>query len=134
MQFQAPSSATWCRLIGDDEILRAVPTGDGHFALYSPHFGRYMVINPRPDQTAGNCNPLAASATDISQAARFTATGLDRNIIDDFLEVSGNASGLSFAGMNLADVNLSGYNLSWCDFTKVTSLQRCNHGRSKIMM
>ena len=58
-------------------------------------------------------------------AARFTATGLDRNSVFDFLEVSNNASGLSFAGVDLANWNLSGNNLSLCDFRKVASLDGC---------
>ncbi|MGZ8803142.1 MAG: fascin domain-containing protein, partial [Mycobacterium sp.] len=106
VQFQAPYSADWITGVGADEILQAIPTGDGYFALYSPHFGRYVTINPNPNPKANNCTPLTARGGDIGQAARFTATGLDRNSVFDFLQVGGNATGLSFAGVDLANRNL----------------------------
>jgi uncharacterized protein YjbI with pentapeptide repeats len=125
VQFQAPYSAGWITQPAGDEFFQAIPTGDGYFALYSPHFGRYVAIDPSPNPKAGNCNPLAGSAGDIDQAARFTATGLDHNSVLDFVQVGKNASGLSFAGLNLANVDLSHNNLSLCDFREATSLSSC---------
>jgi uncharacterized protein YjbI with pentapeptide repeats len=133
VQFQAPSSAEWITQVGANEIFQAIPTGDGYFALYSPHFSRYVAINPSPNPKAGNCNALTGSVSDIASAARFTATGLDRNSVFDFVQIGRNASGLSFAGVDLANVDLSGgINLSKCDFTKVTSLNGCNLGGDNL--
>ena len=128
VQFQAPyGGGNWITSVGGDEILQVIPTGDGYFALRSATFGGFVAINPNPDGKAGNCNALVASAPTIGQAARFTATGLDRNSIFDFLKVGSNASGMSFAGLNLASVDLSGKNnLSGCDFRDVASLSGCN--------
>jgi uncharacterized protein YjbI with pentapeptide repeats len=125
VQFQAPGGM-WITAVGADEILQAIPTGDGYFALRSATFGGYVTINPNPDTDAQNCNALVATAPNLEAAARFTASGLDRNSIFDLLQVSKNASGFSFAGVNLANQNLSGKNnLSLCDFRYVASLNGC---------
>ena len=129
VQFQAETGA-WISEVGANETFQAIPTGDGYFALYSPTFGAYVTINPTPYPNTGNCNALIVSTRDLGSAARFTATGLDRNSIFDFLEVSNNASGFSFAGVNLANQNLSGNNLSLCDFRQVASLDGCVLGFS----
>src|ERR1700761_2131560 len=61
-----PDQGGWITQIRDNEILQAVPTGDGYFALYSPHFSRYLQINPQKNPYAG-CNALMATGTaDIS--------------------------------------------------------------------
>ena len=137
VQFQAPNG-TW--ITGEpqrDEHLQAIPTGDGYFALYSPAFGMYVTVDAGPDTApnAGNCNPLRATTGDIKAAARFTATGLDRASVFDFLQVGQNASGLSFAGVSLANVNLGGSNnLSGCDFRRVAqgSLRGCVLNGAKL--
>jgi uncharacterized protein YjbI with pentapeptide repeats len=126
VQFQAPGSGDWITAVGGDETLQIVPTGDGYFALYSPTYSSYVTINPAQNKIAQNCYPLTTiPVAKISGAARFTAVGLNRAAVFDFLQVCSNASGLSFAGVNLANMNLSGCNLSWCDLTGVISLDGC---------
>ena len=131
VQFQAPHSGEWCTRVGGNEAFQAIPTGDGYFALYSPTFKRYVTINPSPNPKAG-CYALVGSATEITAAARFTAQGLDRNSVFDFLQVGKNATGLSFAGIDLTNAGLSGNNLAKCDFTKVKSLSGCDLGHSNL--
>ncbi len=122
VQFQAPNSAEWCTQVGCNETLQAIPTGDGFFALYSPHFSRYVTISPSGNPEAQNCNPLIASASDIGSAARFTAVGVDHASVFDFVQIGKNATGMSFAGVSLAGADLRGTNLARCDFTKATSI------------
>ncbi len=122
----------WCTFPADNEIFQATPTADGYFALFSPHFNRYLTINPNPNPKAGGCNPLIATAGDIGSATRFTATGLDRNSFFDFVQVGKNATGLSLAAISLAGADLSNSNLSLCDFRKVTSLSGCNLGGANL--
>jgi len=135
VQFQAPNGGWITGEPQRDEHLQAIPTGDGCFALFSPAFGRYVTVDSGPDTKAGNCYPLRATTGDIRAAARFTAAGLDRPCVFDFLQVGKNASGLSFAGVNLANVNLSGGNdLSLCDFRRVAqgSLSGCVMDGAKL--
>jgi uncharacterized protein YjbI with pentapeptide repeats len=127
VQFQAPNG-TWIGGVGGDEILQAIPMGDGYFALYSPTFARYLTVDSGPDAAASNCYPLRAATGYIRHAARFTAAGQDRLSIFDFVRVGKNASGLSFAGANLSNVDLSGGgDLTGCDFRRVSqgSLSGC---------
>jgi uncharacterized protein YjbI with pentapeptide repeats len=127
VQFQDPQG-NWITEITARETFQATVTGDGYFALYSPTFSRYVTVDSEPDTNADDCFPLRATTDDITQAARFTATGLDRPSVFDFLQVNKNASGLSFAGVNLSNVDLSGDNdLSGCDFREVAqgSLSGC---------
>jgi uncharacterized protein YjbI with pentapeptide repeats len=103
-----------------------VPTGDGYFVLYAPGPKRYVTISPNPDPGLLGCYRLLGGTSDLSRAARLTATGLNHQSILDFLQVGRNATGLSFAGVDLTDRNLSGdYNLSLCDFREVKSLSGC---------
>ena len=128
-QFQNTDSGSWITSVGDFETLQLVPTGDGYFEIHFPIMFMYMMVDPDGDPNAQNCNPLAGGAAGPGGGlpARFTATGLDRPIVLDFVEVARNASGLSFSGISLANVDLSGpTNLSSCDFRGVTSLDPCN--------
>ena len=121
VQFQAPWSGDWITQPKGDEIFQAIPTGDGYFALYSPNFGRYVQINGGTNPKAGNCNALQGTAGDIDHAARFTAIGLDRPSVFDFIQLGRNASGMSFTSVSLAGHDLSGVNLSKCDLRRATS-------------
>jgi uncharacterized protein YjbI with pentapeptide repeats len=125
VQFQAPGGG-WITSPSGDEYLKAVPTGDGYFALLSANFGRYVTVDGGPNPVAGNCNSLRATTGDIDRAARFTATCLNsgRDLLGDLLDVSNSAAGLNLAGLNLANRTLSG-DLSLCDFRRVTSLKGC---------
>lgn len=109
--------------------LQPVPTGDGYFALYVPAAQRYVAVDPDPDPAASNCNVLFGLDDDISHAARFTATGLDRPSALDVLDAQAtggkNASGMIFRGISLAGRDLSGWNLSGCDFRGALSLSAC---------
>ena len=123
VQFQAPNG-TWVNQARGDETFRAVPTGDGYFALLQPYFGKYVTINPSPNPIAGGCNALAGGSGDLSRAARFSATGLDGIVVFDLLRLVNSASGMSFAGINLAGRTLTG-DLSLCDFRHAASLGSC---------
>ena len=123
VQFQAPNG-TWVNQASGDETFRAVPAGDGYFALLQPYFGRYVTINPSPNPIAGECNALVGGSGNLSQAARFSATGLDGNVIFDLLRLVNSASGMSFAGINLGGRTLTG-DLSLCDFRHAASLSSC---------
>ena len=125
VQFQAPNGI-WITSAQGDEQLNVRPTGDGYFALFCPHFGKYITVDAGPNPVVGNCTSLRATTGDISRAARFTATCLNpgRNLVADLLDASNSASGLSFAGMNLAGRALRG-DLSLCDFRKAASLKGC---------
>jgi uncharacterized protein YjbI with pentapeptide repeats len=122
VQYQAPGSATWITQINVNETLQAVVTADGYFALYSPHFNRYIQINPQPDSLANNCNVLVATGTDLASAARFSALGQQHNSIFDLIQVAGSAAGMSFAGIDLTGHDLSNANLTGCDFTQAVSV------------
>jgi uncharacterized protein YjbI with pentapeptide repeats len=121
VQFQAPWSGDWITQPKGNETFQAIPTGDGYFALYSPHFGRYVQINGGANPKAGNCNALEGKDGDIDHAARFTAIGLDRPSVFDFIQLGRNASGMSFTSVSLAGHDLSGVNLSKCDLRRATS-------------
>jgi uncharacterized protein YjbI with pentapeptide repeats len=125
VQFQAPNSAAWITQVNVNETLQAILTGDGYFALYSPHFSRYIQINPQPNGEAGNCYPLVATGTDIGLAARFSAAGQQHNSVFDLVQVSHSAAGMSFAGIDLTGKDLSGANLTGCDFTRAISVDAC---------
>jgi uncharacterized protein YjbI with pentapeptide repeats len=117
-----PDYQGWITTIHDREILQAVPTGDGYFALYSPHFSKYIQINPQKNSIA-NCNALMATGTnEISTAAKFSAAGQQRASVLDLVQLGKNAAGMSFAGANLTGINLSGANLTGCDFTAAVSV------------
>ncbi len=127
VQFQAPWSADWIKQVNLNETFQAIPTGDGFFALYSPHFGKYVQISGGPNGKAGNCNALVGGDGDIDHAARFTANGLDHPSVFDFIQLGKNASGMSFRTVSLAGRDLSGgINLSRCDFRGATSFTGCN--------
>jgi uncharacterized protein YjbI with pentapeptide repeats len=119
-----PDKAGWITQIRDNEILQAIPTGDGYFALYSPHFSRYIQINPQRNSSA-NCNALMATGTDIGSAARFSAAGQQHNSVLDLVQIGKSAVGMSFAGVDLTGQNLSGANLTGCDFTQAISVGAC---------
>lgn len=124
VQFQSPNG-TWINQVGGDETFAIIPTGDGFFAIYNTYYSRYVTINPNPDGPAQGCYPLNASTGDINQAARFYAYGQQRPMVLDFLDVSNNASGLSFKNASVAGRNLTGFNLSRCDLTEAAGLQSC---------
>jgi uncharacterized protein YjbI with pentapeptide repeats len=126
VQFQAPGSATWLKQVNVNETLQVIVTGDGYFALYSPRFNRYIQINSQPDGKAGNCNPLAATGTEIGSAARFSAVGQQRNSVFDLIQVTNSAVGMSFAGVDLTGKDLSGADLTGCDFAQAKSVSACN--------
>ena len=125
VQFQAPGGR-WITDPDRDEYLKAVPTGDGYFALLSTTWGRYVTVDGGGNPKAGNCNALRATTGDINLAARFTAACLNpgRDLVADLLDASNSASGLSLAGMNLASRTLRG-DLSLCDFRSAASLKGC---------
>ena len=126
VQFQAPWSGDWITQPSGDETFQAIPTGDGFFALYSPHFGRYVQISGGANTKAGNCNALAGTVGDIDHAARFTANGLDHPGVFDFIQLGRNASGMTFTSVSLAGHDLSGVNLSKCDLRRATSFSGSN--------
>jgi uncharacterized protein YjbI with pentapeptide repeats len=115
-----PDHAGWITQVRDNEILQAIPTGDGYFALYSPQFKRYLQVNPQRNSVA-KCNALMATGTDLASAGRFSAAGQQRNSVLDLVQISKSAAGLSFAGVDLTGQDLSGANLTGCDFTKAVS-------------
>lgn len=121
VQFQFLPPETFITQIGVKEILQAIPTGDGYFALYSPHFSRYLKINPTQNSGAP-CNALVASETDIGSAARFSAAGQQHASVLDLAKIGKNAAGMSFAGADLTGQDLSGANLTGCDFTAAVSV------------
>jgi uncharacterized protein YjbI with pentapeptide repeats len=125
VQFQAPGSAAWITQVNVNETLQVIPTGDGYFALYSPHFNRYIQINPNTNSKANNCNPLAATGTGLGSAARFSAAGQQRNSVFDLIQVAKSAIGMSFAGIDLAGKDLSNVNLTGCDFTQAKAVNAC---------
>lgn len=117
-----PDQGGWITQIHDSEILQAVPTGDGYFALYSPNFSRYIQINPQKNSYV-SCNALMATGnTDISTAAKFSAAGQQHSSVLDLVQLGKNAAGMSFAGVNLTGQDLSGANLAGCDFTEAVSV------------
>ena len=127
VQFQFPNypdKGGWITQVRVNAILQAIPTGDGYFALYSPHFSRYIQINPQRNSYA-NCNALMATGTDLGSAARFSAAGQQHNSVLDLVQIGKNAAGMSFAGVDLAGQDLSGANLTGCDFSQATSLDAC---------
>jgi uncharacterized protein YjbI with pentapeptide repeats len=122
------NAGNWITEVTARETLQAIPTGDGNFALYSPIFGMYVTVDSasRSPPPWDPTYPLRATTGDITQAARFTATGVDRPSVLDFVQLGKNVSGLSFAGMNLSNVDLSGYDLSQCHFQGVAQLAGAN--------
>jgi uncharacterized protein YjbI with pentapeptide repeats len=118
------NAGNWITEVTARETLQAIPTGDGNFALYSPTFAMYVTVDSasRTPPPWSPAYPLRATTGDITQAARFTATGVDRPSVLDFVQLGKNVSGLSFAGVSLSNVDLSGYNLSSCDFRGVAQL------------
>ena len=116
-----PSHAWWITQVRDGELLQPVPTGDGYFALYSPHFSRYIQVNPQKNSQAG-CNALMATGTDLSTAAKFSAAGQQRASVLDLVQIASNAAGMSFAGVDLSGVDLATANLAGCDFTHAVNV------------
>ena len=105
--------------------LRPLPTGDGSFILgrADPSFPSgnnylgYVVVRRGPHIPYDwLCLSLDVQA---AQAARFTASGLDRASILDCVQVSLDANGMTFAGVDVTKADLSGSNLSGCDFRHV---------------
>lgn len=134
--FQFPDG-TWSTDPAGAGLFMPIPAGDGYFYLgsseYDEHNITYVTVESTPDAAAGNCYPLTFSTGDTRVAARFTAIGLDRPIVLDFLQFGQNASGLSFAGVSLANANWSGKDLSGCDFRGVEgSLSGCVLGGAKL--
>jgi uncharacterized protein YjbI with pentapeptide repeats len=121
VQFQFLPPETFIQQISAKEILQAIPTEDGYFALYSPHFSRYLQVSPTQSVTPP-CNALVASGTALSSAARFSAAGQQRASVLDLVQIGKNAAGMSFTGANLTGIDLSGANLTGCDFTAAVSV------------
>ena len=117
--------------------LRPLSTGDGYFILAWPNqadpsgsdYVGYIIKHSGPNGVPGNptwfCLSVDATA---AQAARFTATGLDRGSVMDIMQVSHDAHGMSFAGVDMTNGNLAGANLQGCDFRHVKngSLNPCS--------
>jgi uncharacterized protein YjbI with pentapeptide repeats len=120
-----PDKAGWITQVRVNEILQAIPTEDGYFALYSPQFKRYIQINPQRNSVA-KCNALMATGTDLSSAARFSAAGQQHASVLDLVRIGKNAAGMSFAGVDLTGQDLSNANLTGCDFTQAVSVGAAN--------
>ena len=133
IQFQAESSSFH---------LKPIPTGDGWFILGYPDPSDpagdcigYLTIGPPINGAPADCNILQVDlAADASQAARCTANGLDRGSVLDFVQVSGSATGMSFAGVDVTNVDLGNVDLSLCDFRQIAhgSFSGCSVGLSTL--
>ena len=124
VQFQFPNypdKGGWITQVRGNESLEPIPTQDGFFALYSAQCKRYIQINPQRNSYA-KCNALMATGTDLGSAARFSASGQQRNSVLDLVQISKSAAGMSFAGVDLTGQDLSNANLTGCDFTQAVSV------------
>jgi uncharacterized protein YjbI with pentapeptide repeats len=124
VQFQFPNypdKGGWITQVRGNESLQPIPTGDGYFALYSAQYKRYIQINPQRNSYA-KCNALMATGTDLGSAARFSASGQQRNSVLDLVQISKSAAGMSFAGVDLTGQDLNNANLTGCDFTQAVSV------------
>jgi uncharacterized protein YjbI with pentapeptide repeats len=122
LTFWSDSQHGWITQPSGRETFQATPTGDGGFTLTCPSLGHTVHVFDDVDLPSGW---LMEGTAQMEPASHFTAVGLDRPIVLDFLQLGKNASGLSFAGVDLSNKNLAGYNLSSCDFRQATSLDGC---------
>jgi uncharacterized protein YjbI with pentapeptide repeats len=110
-------TGSWITNVTPQAQFQPVQLGDDDFALYSRAYGLYVIADG---------NLLEVLGRQISEAARFTATGQDHESIFDLLRVTKSAQGMVFPPISLAGRDLSGTNLGQCDFRRVTSLSGCN--------
>jgi uncharacterized protein YjbI with pentapeptide repeats len=127
VQFQGPNVGNWITQVQGDEEFNLVPTSDGNFAIYSVTWKSYLAIGDYISNPS--CYPLTTKLNNapvtLAQAARFTAFGVNRPYVLDFIEIMQDAHGLSLSGLHLQNANLSNSNLSGCDFTQAYSIADC---------
>ena len=106
---------------GPDQSFQIVVTGDGKFAIYLPSQGSYITIYPYADPDYGGVYPLtiAGPVTDVAQAARFYANGINRPVPLDLLTLTKNVPGIDFSGLRLMSMDLSGYDFQNCNLQDV---------------
>lgn len=104
------------RAVTPQAQFRVTPTGGGNFAIYFPALDRYL---------SSNGTELQLIFSGIDRAARFSATGVDRDSVFDLLQVGKTAMGMTFPAISLAGRDLTGMDLSECDLRRVTSLSGC---------
>jgi uncharacterized protein YjbI with pentapeptide repeats len=106
----------YLRTVTSQAQFRAIPTGGGNFVMYFPALDQYL---------SSSGTELQFLHSNIDSAARFSATGLDRDSTFDFLQVGKNAMGMTFSAVSLAGLDLAGMDLSQCDMRQVGSLTNC---------
>jgi uncharacterized protein YjbI with pentapeptide repeats len=103
---------------------QVVPSGDGGFILSCPSAGLSVWVDDTGTGPSMGIWGIWGAGTS-TPPSHFTAVGLDRPVVLDFLQLGRTASGLSLAGVDLSNKNLAGYDLSGCDFRQVKSLDGC---------